>query len=212
MIKLKLVAEQLRRPHGFLGRIAGAVMERRSRSANEWTLESLGIRQTDTVLEVGFGPGQCIQRATTLASNGMVAGVDFSEMMVMRARGKNAAAVKAGRVALCLGDARCLPYRDSVFDKALGVNVLYFWDDPIAELRELRRVLRPQGTLALYFVDKNDLAKLPMADPSVFRLYDGDEVAALLSEAGFEDVGYQVKRVSRGETGVCAVAKATSAA
>jgi len=212
IVKLRLVAEQLRRPHGFLGGIAGMVMERRNRGPNEWTLDLLDIQATDAILEVGFGPGQGIKRAATLASRGTVAGVDFSKRMVSQARRRNAAAVTSGSVALCLGDTRSLPYRDSVFDKVLGVNILYFWDDPIVHLKELRRVLKPGGRLALYFVDEEELIRLPIVDPRVFRLHSSGEAVRLLSEAGFGDSRCETKRMSRRETGVCAVGENREAA
>jgi len=186
------------------------VMERGNRGCNEWTLELLGIQATDVILEVGFGPGQAIQRAATLASRGTVVGVDFSETMANQARRRNAAAIASGRIALCLGDTRSLPYRDSVFDKALGVNILYFWDDPVAHLKELRRVLKPGGRVALCFGDKEELLRLPIVDPRVFRLHSGDEAVQLLSEAGFVKSKCETKHLSRRETGVCAVGEKAS--
>lgn len=87
-----------------------------------------------------------------LATRGQVVGVDHSEVMVRRAVKKNAESVRSGRVDLRHGSVEELGDLDlgpDPFDKVFAVNSMGFWPDPIARLRELRRVLRPGGLLAI---------------------------------------------------------------
>ena len=141
------LAEQFRRPTGFLGRLAGFFF-RINREGIEWTINLLTIQPTDHVLEIGFGPGHGIQQVARLATQGRVAGVDFSETMLHQASRRNAAAIAAGRVELCLSDASILLYPENTFHKVYATNVVYFLKDPLANLQELRRVMRSGGRLA----------------------------------------------------------------
>jgi ubiquinone/menaquinone biosynthesis C-methylase UbiE len=100
-------------------------------------------------LEIGFGPGVAIKRLSMLA--GRVVGADPSPEMIVQARARNAAAVASGRVELRRGTAANLPFESNAFDKAMAVNSMQVWPDAIAGLRELRRVLKPRGRVALGF-------------------------------------------------------------
>ena len=144
------IVAQFGRPTGPLGRLAGLVMSTRAsnRARNTWTVEQLGLRPDDRVLEIGYGPGLAVQRAAVLA--GAVVGVDHSVVMREQASRRNRAAIAAGRVTLYAGTIADLdPARLGRFDKALAVNVFLFWPDPVATLREIGRFLRPGATIAL---------------------------------------------------------------
>ena len=148
---IRRVAGQFGRPHGPGGRLAGWVMAHRSSNLrrNCWAVSLLDVQPTDRVLEVGFGPGIAVGDLGRLASSGYVLGVDHSEVMVRQARRRNARAVRAGRVDLCLGSVTALPGFGGPVDKILAVNSMGFWPDPVARLSELRRRLRPGGTIAI---------------------------------------------------------------
>jgi SAM-dependent methyltransferase len=183
----KYVDRQYRRPSGLVGRWIGSRMARQHRPENLWTVNLLDIQPTDHVLEIGFGPGIAVEEAARRASQGQVAGVDFSRAMVAAARRRNAEAVRAGRVDLRHGDAAHLPFADASFNKGYGIHSIYFWPEPLAALREACRVLEPSGTFILTVLPK---AKWDPENPDAAgtpecRPYSGDELAALLVQAGF---------------------------
>jgi len=101
------------------------------------------------VLEVGFGPGTAITRLSALAAH--VEGVDASREMVAQAKSRNAVALKSGRVELRHGSVEDLPFAGDTFHKAMAINSMQIWPDAIAGLREMRRVLKSGGTIALGF-------------------------------------------------------------
>src|SRR6266487_4154512 len=122
-------------------------MARSTRLRNEWTLSLLAIRRDDRVLEVGCGPGALIQAPR--ATEGFVAGVDPSPIMLQQAARRNAEAIGEGRVQLQLGSATALPFEDASFDKALSANSLPFWPDQEAGVKEMGRVLKSGGMIAI---------------------------------------------------------------
>jgi ubiquinone/menaquinone biosynthesis C-methylase UbiE len=199
------LALQFRQPSGFLGRLAGFLF-RINRDGIDWTITLLEVQPTDHVMEIGFGPGHGIQKVARIASQGRVAGVDFSETMLQRALGRNAAAIDAGLVELHLGDVSALSYRDNTFDKVFATNVVYFWNDPLANLQELRRVMKSGGRVALYVIAKEDLLKFKVTQTGVYLLYAGEDLVRLLTQAGFHQARFLTK-LERLRTGICALAE-----
>jgi ubiquinone/menaquinone biosynthesis C-methylase UbiE len=139
------------RPQGALGRLGGVIMARMNADCGAWVCGLLEVGPNDRVLEVGFGPGVVIQRLSNLATAGHVAGIDQSPEMVEQARARNATAIQGGRVDLRHGSVENLPFDDNGFDKALAINAMQVWPDPLAGLREMRRVMKREGGIALGF-------------------------------------------------------------
>ena len=69
--------------------------------------------------------------------------------MLRQATRRNAQAVKDGRVVLAQASAATPPTFDQAFDKIFTINSIHFWDDPVACLKKLRRLLRPGGLMAV---------------------------------------------------------------
>jgi SAM-dependent methyltransferase len=116
---------------------------------NRWVVSLLDVQPSDRILEVGFGPGIAVAALSDLAREGVVFGVDHSDVMVRVARRRNAAAIRAGRVDLRLGAADALPDFGAQLDKVVAVNSMGFWSEPVARLKELRGLLRAGGTIAI---------------------------------------------------------------
>ena len=139
------------RPQGLLGRCGGIIMARTNQWCAAWVIDLLAIQPHESVLEVGFGPGVGIQLLARSASAGYVAGVDVSAAMVAQATTRNAQAIASGRVDVRHGAVERLPFADETFDKALAINSMQVWTDAGAGLREMWRVLKTGGSIALGF-------------------------------------------------------------
>lgn len=97
-----------------------------------------------SILDFGCGTGE-ITRA--LAAGGYaVAGCDLSPAMVAAARSRTPAGGPT-YVVLDAGRLPLLPFADAQFDAVLSSSVFEYLPDAAAQLRELRRVLRPGGWL-----------------------------------------------------------------
>jgi ubiquinone/menaquinone biosynthesis C-methylase UbiE len=135
-------------PKGALGRLGGQLMSQ-DRWLPAWVLDLLEINHSDSVLEVGSGPGVGLELAAARAYEGQVVGVDPSETMLEMARRRNRALIEAGRVQLRLGNVEKLPFDDATFDKALTMNSLHLWPDPMVGLMKVKRTLRTGGRIAI---------------------------------------------------------------
>ncbi|WP_449352888.1 class I SAM-dependent methyltransferase [Streptomyces shaanxiensis] len=107
----------------------------------------LGLREGDRVLDAGCGTGRALPplRAAVGAS-GVVVGADLTPAMLE-------AAVRAGRDRdgrLLLADVAALPLRSRSLDAVFGAGLISHLPDPAENLRELARVVRPGGVLALF--------------------------------------------------------------
>lgn len=188
----RFLRAQFGHPTGFLGSIAGKIMARRPSNLDRsrWVISLLDIKPTDRVLEVGFGPGLAIEMASEIAAQGFVAGIDHSKEMVTQATRRNAEAVRNGRVALYQGSAARPPQFDELFDKVFTINSIHFWEDPVECLSGLRRLMKPQGLIAVAIQPRSRDA----TDETTAII--GEEIAANLKRAGFTDCRVEIRKTS----------------
>ncbi|CAM5255579.1 Methyltransferase OS=Streptomyces aurantiogriseus OX=66870 GN=GCM10010251_61540 PE=4 SV=1 [Streptomyces aurantiogriseus] len=107
----------------------------------------LGLREGDRVLDAGCGTGRALTPLRgAVGPSGVVLGADLTPAMLE-------AAVRAGRDRdgqLLLTDVAALPLRSGSLDAVFGAGLISHLPDPAENLRELARVVRPGGTLALF--------------------------------------------------------------
>jgi ubiquinone/menaquinone biosynthesis C-methylase UbiE len=208
-MKPEWIARQSRRPAGWLGEVVARVMARETRGANTFALDQVEIEPSDAVLEVGSGHGETLLTVARRAASGFAAGIDPSDVMVRLAARRLRREIRRGRVEVRQAEAARIPFDDARFDVALAVHVLYFWPEPAIELREIRRVLRPGGTLLLGFRPDGAEARASLPG-SVYHLRSIQEVEKLLRETGYETM--RVAEAPRGGAPfACVVARALSA-
>lgn len=172
--------DQFVNPTGLMGHLVGYALAFKNRERSEWVMALLDLKPSDRVLEIGFGPGADVQRASRIASS--VAGLDHSEVMVSQASKRNSAAIREGRVDLKLGTAIQLPYPDSQFDCVFAINSAQFWKPLPTALAETKRVLKPGGRVLLAIQPRNKGA----TDETTRQVAIG--MSKALTSAGFEDV------------------------
>jgi SAM-dependent methyltransferase len=90
-----------------------------------------------------------VNKLATLAPEGKVVGLDYSAASVAVSRDTNADDIAAGRVHIEQGSVAVLPFPGCTFDVVTAVETHYYWPDLPANLREIRRVLKPVGMFTL---------------------------------------------------------------
>lgn len=184
----KQIAAQLREPTGSQGIETANRMNINNGNMIRCCIDKLPLKPGIHVVEMGPGGGLHLPYLLHREQNIRYTGVDISETMVTLARENNneiqhetanftKASVAHGWVAL--------PFPNQSVDIVFTVNTLYFWDDASAQAKEIHRVLKPGGTLALCFAPESFMSQLPFTQYG-FTLYTSQRAAELLIQAGFE--------------------------
>lgn len=179
----RLLWGQLGRPSGWPGHVVGRLMTSANAPAHDLTLAHSRIAPEDRVLEVGFGGGALAEKVLASAPGVTVRGVDPSDVMVKLANERLGSAVREGRAELRPGDVSSLPYADGSFEKAISVHSLYFWKDPVADLREVRRVLVPGG-LFVVTIDPTEPMKGSAAEQTGYDRWSREALLTILNCSG----------------------------
>jgi SAM-dependent methyltransferase len=151
-------------------------------------------------LDVGCGTGALLQTIISLADPGAINGIDPAPEYLALAR-KN---VTDPRAEFSVGAAQATPEPTSSFDAAVSGLVLNFVPEPVDAVREMARVVRPGGCVAVYVWDyagKMELMRYfwdaavaidPEADTldegRRFSVCDRDALAACFASAGLREI------------------------
>lgn len=187
MRRPQFIARQSSCPSGWLGRLVAEIMARETSPENALALRHLDPQPSDSVLEIGFGHGRVIAELAGLCPMGLVRGLDSSVTMLRMASELNRKAIGAGLVRLDLGESSSLPYPAHSLDRALSVHTLYFWPEPLNHLREIRRVLKPNGKLVLGFTPDSQQARKTFPS-SIYTFRTPGQVYDLLVDGGFSEI------------------------
>ncbi|MFE2964180.1 class I SAM-dependent methyltransferase [Streptomyces sp. NPDC059340] len=148
----------------------------------------LGLREGDRVLDAGCGTGRALPPLrAAVGPSGVVVAADLTPAML-------AAAVRAGRHRegqLLLADVTALPLRTESLDAVFGAGLIAHLPNPAENLRELARVVRPGGTLALF----HPIGRAALAARQGRRITPGDlraeaNLRPLLAASGWDLTSY----------------------
>ncbi len=161
------------------------------------------LRPGETVLDLGSGAGfDCFLAARRVAPGGRVIGVDMTPAMLAKAR-ENARRMEIENVEFRLGEIEHLPAADESVDVVLSNCVVNLSPEKDKVFREVFRVLKPGGRLALSDVVATGELPAGLREQPAFltgciagaeRI---DRLERILAEAGFVDVRIRVKPYSR---------------
>lgn len=116
------------------------------------------------LLDVGCGPGNITVDLATRVAPGRVVGIDASADVITAAR----ADTPGDSVEFQVGDIYALDEPDDSFDVVHAHQVLQHLSDPVGALREMRRVVRPDGVVAVRDSDYAAMIWAPL-DPRLDR-------------------------------------------
>ncbi|MFE2102697.1 MULTISPECIES: class I SAM-dependent methyltransferase [unclassified Streptomyces] len=149
---------------------------------------NLDLRQGDRVLDAGCGTGRALAPLrAAVGPSGVVAGVDLTPAMLH-------AAARAGRHhvgRLLLADVAALPLRSGSMDAVFAAGLIAHLPKPSENLRELVRVVRPGGVLALFHpIGRAALAARQGRQITPDDLRAEDNLGPLLARSGWRMTSY----------------------
>jgi demethylmenaquinone methyltransferase/2-methoxy-6-polyprenyl-1,4-benzoquinol methylase len=183
---------------GWYDLLAGSSEEKYVRAG----LQQLKIEAGERVLEIGFGTGKVlVALAQGVGRSGQVYGIDISEGMAQRARGRLERAELRDRVALIRGDGARLPLKDRVLDAVFMSFTLELFDTPRLRLvlHECRRVLEEGGRLCVVSMARRGDPSLPVRVYEWVhqRLPQYIDCRPIPVENVMEDAGFEITDVER---------------
>ena len=158
---------------------------------NEWrrqnlpplpTLEKMGLSSTDIVADIGCGIGYfSISAAEMINSHNKVYALDTSEEMLTEVE-KRASVADISNIVTIKTSEYNLKLPDGSITFALLVNVLHEIEDKMKFIREINRILKPEGKIAIIEWEKEKMEMGPPVDHRIGK----DEVFSILNDFGFE--------------------------
>lgn len=189
--------ENTRSPAGLGGKFMVRMMNVGHRALARWGLRFLPLSADAKVLDCGCGGGANIRTLLKKCPQGIVKGVDISDVSVTTARRVNRSAIADGRCAVWQGSVDELIFAADWFDAVTAFETVYFWPDLPKSFREIRRVLRPGGTLLICNECSGDAPGDEAWTKKIagMRIYSAAELQRLLEQAGFRRI--QIHKTSR---------------
>ncbi len=186
--KFKNMAAQLRKPEGEEGIKTADMMSKGNMHIIHDTFRTLNAEAGDNILEIGMGNGFYVKEILEKSENINYTGCDFSELMVQESERLNANWISKGKARFIHSDVASLPFANHEFNKVFTINTLYFWDNEIDVLNEIKRIMKPNGKLIIGFRPKHQTEKYPFTKYG-FNQFSKTDVDQLLSDNGFSIVG-----------------------
>jgi phosphatidylethanolamine/phosphatidyl-N-methylethanolamine N-methyltransferase len=162
-------------------------------------IQRMGIKRGDRVLEVGVGTGI---NADLYPRDCAVTGIDLSAPMLEKAR-ERVARKGIRNVRLVEMDAADIKFADSTFDIVYAPYLISVVPDPIAVVKEMRRVCRPGGRIVIlnHFRSAGRIASTLERMIAPFTLYLGFksdlDLPAFLVQADLQPISIEKVNVPR---------------
>lgn len=192
LIGVPFLLYQVRKPSRWIGGRFLRAMNVAHSALTDWGVSHVEIGKAFTILDVGCGGGRTIGKLADAAPEGKVYGIDYSAESVAVSRKENAARIAEGRVEIGQASVSKLPFPDDRFDLVTAVETQYYWPDPVGDMKEIRRVLKPGGRavviLETYRGGRFGALKGAVMTALRSRHLTVDQHREILSAAGFSDV------------------------
>ena len=150
-MKYHKLIENAAKPEGFWGKLMLRSMNKGHHALTDWALAYVDPKNGCRALDIGCGGGRTVSKLCDLVGSGKVTGVDYSALCVKKSEKLNSKNVLCGRAEFRQASVSELPFAEDSFDLVTGIETYYFWPDKLNDLKEVRRVMRRNGTLLLVF-------------------------------------------------------------
>ena len=115
-----------------------------------WAAEVLDVGPGEHILEIGCGYGHMIGLVCDRLKSGHITAIDRSEAMIRAANERNKPHLESGKAKVLRQDLLDSRLPPASFDKVFLFNINAFWMDPVSELAEVKRLLKPSGGFYIF--------------------------------------------------------------
>ncbi|MFC5971510.1 methyltransferase domain-containing protein [Halomarina salina] len=151
-------------------------------------LDLFGVEEGDTVLDVGCGTGFATEGLLERTEN--VHALDQSRHQLEKAYAKFG---RNEQVTFYRGDAERLPFADDTFDALWSSGSIEYWPDPVATLREFRRVVKPGGAVLVVGPNYPHSTVFQKLADAIMLFYDEEEADRMFAEAGYDEFDHHLQ-------------------
>jgi SAM-dependent methyltransferase len=175
-------------PRGFAGRVTFTLMNRFHKTIYKNVAEALELKPEDDLLEVACGNGYFLKKYASHVHS--VSGLDFSELAIKLAIKNNKDRMDAGTAKFVHGEASQLAWEDNKFSCATVMASIHAFPKPLEALKEIYRVLRPEGRLVVSIEQnaEDGLDHSKNVKQWGMHVWKEDDIRAMMKDAGFSEV------------------------
>ena len=198
-------SKQAKKPSGIFGRFfMSRIFDKGNLELNNFVKETLYVKESDHILEIGCGTGSLLKRIANELENGVVEGVDFSKTMISLAKKKNKKHILKKKAIIRPGNFDELQFEKNSYDKIFSVNTIYFWKNPVITITKAFDLLKPNGTIVLGFHSKDEMEEMDL-DENIFQLYSLQDVISLLKTDNLLKEVEIISKKGQGKVNYCAI-------
>jgi ubiquinone/menaquinone biosynthesis C-methylase UbiE len=151
-------------------------------------IQKANIKTGNVVLDIGCGTGfLTLGVANAVGKNGKVIGVDISKEMMEKAE-ENLSKARVSNLEFRVGDAESIPLEDNSVDAVVGNMVLHHCPNPESAVKEMVRVLKPNGSLVLADMEEHKERWLKDEVADLWLGFNLQKIKEMLQTAGLKNV------------------------
>ena len=192
----KYISSQFKNPRGLMGVIISMIQNIVNNKMYKKTASLVDIKSDEQYLDIGYGNGHLLKLIYKKKMIDMY-GIDISEDAKKMAKKKNRKADKLGNLHLQGGDCCNLPYDDDFFSAITSINTIYFWEDTIKGLSEIRRCLKAGKSFYNVVYTREYLDTIRYTQIG-YKKFNEEQLIEFGKVAGFRTV--DVKEISKGKS------------
>ena len=182
--------ENTRKPKGLGEMVMVNMMNIGHRALASWGMQFLPVAPDAKVLDCGCGGGANLKKLLKKCPQGIVKGIDYSEVSVEKARKLNQKAIADGRCVVWQGSVEKTIFAESWFDLVTAFETVYFWPHLPQCFQEVLRVLKPGGMFCICNECSGDTEKDDKWTQIIdgMTIYKDAQLKEMLEQAGFCEV------------------------
>jgi ubiquinone/menaquinone biosynthesis C-methylase UbiE len=145
----------------------GSIFRKRMETALSW-IEDIGLTEKSKILDAGCGAGRLVYELVQKGINSI--GLDYSHGMLVKAKALTHP-IKKNLSGFSQGSIENLPLKNSSIDVIISLGVLAYIKSKDRAFQEFARVLKPEGTLVVSFINRARIVRPLKLQPILKSFY-----------------------------------------